>query len=87
MFGSTFEGNKIDFGCIELILTYLVNWFYWKIEIVASNFRIDFYTKVYCATYFDMNVSEYKSLYLQLILCQNQFSQNQFYSQQNQTYA
>jgi hypothetical protein len=48
MFGFNSEVVKIDSGCVELILNYLVsqklNWFYLKLEIVDSDSRNEFYT-------------------------------------------
>jgi hypothetical protein len=51
---------------------------YSKLEIVASDSKIDFYTQICYSTHFYKNVSKYKSLYLQLNFSQNQFCKINF---------
>jgi hypothetical protein len=84
MFGFNFEAAIIDSRLVKLILPCLIfqkynwfclqDWFYLKLEIVTSSSIIDSYIQIFCSTHFCMNISKYKSFYLQI-----NFSQNQFY--------
>jgi hypothetical protein len=72
----TFGGTKIDSKEVELILTCLVALSIihfvsridsnLKLEIGASNYRIDFYTQIYCSTQFYINWCKHKPFYLHL---------------------
>jgi hypothetical protein len=58
------------FSWVELIL--FSNWFFLKIEIIVFDFRVDFYTQIYCWTHFYINVYKHISLYFQLnLVCIN----------------
>jgi hypothetical protein len=78
MFGFSSGASKIDSRWVELIMVWLVsqkyNWFYLKLENVAFDSKIDFYTNFFCSSHFYMNMSKHRSLYLQL-----NFGQNLFY--------
>jgi hypothetical protein len=65
MFNFTIGGTKIDSSGVELILTCLVALSIihfasridsnLKLEIGTSDYRIDFYTQIYCSTQFYIN--------------------------------
>jgi hypothetical protein len=68
-----------------------------KLEIVASDSKINFYTKCFCSTHFSKNIPKHKSLYLRINFTesimsksnpyQKKLCQNQFSSPLSQTYT
>jgi hypothetical protein len=74
------------FGFFRVELILLSNWFFLKIEIIVFDFRVNFYTQIYCLTHFYINVYKHISLYFQLNLVCIHFTYFSFFFARKQFY-